>query len=475
MSIKINTFECAQIGYILLVSLALILMPGADFFLTLTALIGVWVVVFFVYRVVPWYSEAGKWTLLIATMILALGIISNVHLYTTISGGTTVNPILLNSDAARFFNDALYAMDSSIGGATDIKNHGYGLLVSWLWRMTGITIVSPLVVNMLLMLFSVIMSGGISWRVLSGETCRSGQWVASCAMILIASVCYFLNSGTLLLKESIIIFSFSITAFSLTSLAKLPETGSRQLLMLILWSMGVVLLSFTRYNMLFLLIMGVMLMVKWRRRQLMLGIAMILICIACLIAVSVVFHSMQVEMSETTGKIMSGYGMNNSFFLDSDHVIYTEFIKGYFDYPWWQKVLLLPLSGAVQYLIPLPWGFGDDIHFGYTLAYAHVSYPWYVVGGLILYYFLFLMRQSPVLLRRFAVWGALVWLLPAYLFAGTVSRYTLPILSVLIPCAVYVLASWRNHLRFKQWMICYGMMLVVALVMVCIFQKWSGA
>ncbi|MBR3765672.1 MAG: hypothetical protein IKL11_00720, partial [Muribaculaceae bacterium] len=78
MTTNDHVFAYAQLGYVLLVIVALIIFPGASFFPTLLAMIGVWVVVSIVYQRMPWRSSVGWWTLLIAATIMAIGVILNI-------------------------------------------------------------------------------------------------------------------------------------------------------------------------------------------------------------------------------------------------------------------------------------------------------------------------------------------------------------------------------------------------------------
>ncbi len=472
MTINDRAFGYAQLGYIAAVSLALLLLPGAHFSTTLIALIAVWIMISAVYQSSPWRNREGWWTLLISTTLLSVGIISNVHLYTTSHDATTELPMLLNPDSARYYYDALHSAGHPAGIASDIKNHGYGLLISCLWQVTGITIVAPLVLNMLLVLLSIIMCGGIAWRVLRGTTCRSGRWIASCAMIMSASVCYFLNSGTLLLKEASLTFALAITGFAMTTLVTPPATKKRMVKFMLMFVCGGAFLALLRYNYLIMLLIGIVMLAKWQRSTLRTGAIMATICVACWATAVIIARHYQYDLTRSTAGIISGNGLDGYFLTDVEgHATYNSIITGYFDFPWWEKTLLLPMTAAVQYLIPLPWGFCDDIGYGYTLAWAHVSLPWYAVGGLILFYLITAMRRSPDALRRLSAWGTLMWLVPAYLFAGTVSRYTLPLLPLLIPCATYIAATWHSHTMMKRWAWCYSTLLIIGLIAGYIVQK----
>ncbi len=472
MSLNNRAFMLAQCGYIFIVWLVLSLFPGASMLPTLLSMIGVWAIVLGCYHITPWRSISGMWVLLVATTIISIGIIINVNYFTGFESANTQMPLLQNPDAKRYYADALYSMGHEAGVATEAKNHGYGLMISWLWRITGITIVSPLILNMLFMLLAIILSGGIAWRLLNGVMSRSGEWISTCAMIMSASVCYFLNSGTLLLKEAGLIFAFSLIGFSIISLAKLSTTTIHRIGVVVMFALGVLLISLLRFNFLIMVVVGIIMLQVWKRNNLLLGGAYLLVCIVGWLMVSLVMYQDGIETAQIASKIIEGRGGIGAFFFENtDHDTYNAIVNGYFEYPWWKKIMLLPMSAAVQFLIPLPWGYCDDIQFGYTLAYAHFSYPWYAVGGLLLYFVLFQMNRAPKLLCRMVMWGVLMWLVPAYLFAGTVSRYTLPFLPLLIPAVVYVVGSCRKCKNLKMWMYSYFVLLVIGLMSGYVVQK----
>lgn len=474
MNLTNRTFVFAQCGYLILVLVVLLLMPGASIMPTFLSILGVWAVVSMVYNSTPWKNNAGWWTLLIVSTILSIGIVANVHCFTIHSGGTTQLPILHNPDSFKFHYDALYTIGHNAGVAADVKNHAYGMFISWIWNVTGATIVAPMVLNMLFVLIGIVLSGGIAYRILQGQTSRSDSWIATCAMIMISSVCYFLNSGTLLLKEAGLIFSFSLIAYVIVSIADQCVSNLHVAKLLVLFFIGAALLAILRYNFLIMAVVGVVMMTKWQKRNIVLSGVLVGICIACWLCESLFVFGDHSQMSGVTSQIIGGRGLDQSFFFDdSDQKVYNMIVDGYLGYPWWKKVVLLPMTAAVQYLIPLPWGFGDDILYGYTLAYAHISWPWYIVGGLVLYYIIFEMRRSSNKLQRLVVWGGLMWLVPAYLFAGTVSRYALPLLPLIIPAAVYIVAKWQelNNKKLRYWGWSYGILLVIGLIAGYIVQK----
>lgn len=452
-----HSFAFAQAFYIIIVLLALWLLPGAEVWSTCGAMIAVWMLISVIYHYTPWYSKRGRWILLIATVLLAVGIIANVHYFTVATGGSIELPILKNPDAHRYYYDALATVEHPNGEIAPLKHHGYGLLISWLWEVTGISVVTPLVVNMIAILLCIIISGGVTWRVLGG--CSNGKAQATIAMALTAIVCYYINSGTLILKEAGISLAIALIALSLTGCYNIPKTFKSRIILIAGLLAGVIILSFLRYTYLMMIPIGAIILLKWNKPN---------IIIACLlIGISIIAIHISAELTteiKVVGLIEGTQGHSAYFYDNAQHRFYNEIVSGYLEFPVWKRILYLPVSAAVQYLVPFPWNFARDMEFGYTLAYAHFSYPWYAVGGLILYYIIIGWRKSTSLLMRMTLCGVLLWLVPAYLFAGTVSRYSLPLLPMLIPAAVYVVATYYKRRSFKLWSISYIVILVLTLV-----------
>lgn len=138
-------------------------------------------------------------------------------------------------------------------------------------------------------------------------------------------------------------------------------------------------------------------------------------------------------------------------------------------------LLRLPVSVALQFITPLPWAFGRDVVFGPSAAYAHVSYPWYALGGLILYCLLFRLRSLPRRMAGLLLYGTVLYLITALMTGGTISRYTLPWLPALVPAAAWVWNEGCVRLRsFRIWyfIYCLAMVLVLAAAF-CLLHKYN--
>lgn len=102
---------------------------------------------------------------------------------------------------------------------------------------------------------------------------------------------------------------------------------------------------------------------------------------------------------------------------------------------------------------------------GYTLAYAHQGWIWYLIGGAALYYLVYTSWRNlrHELLGRYMIWAAACFIGIAWLFGGTVSRYILPFMPVFVAGALYSLLNDRHRQSFCRFYAVYIVSLAIAL------------
>lgn len=470
---KTRIFVYAQICYVLVIWSALQLFPGAEAFSTMLALIGAWLIIAYTYKKCEHRNLTGWWTLLITTTVLSIGIIANVHHFTTISGGTTALPVLNNPDAHRYYCDALASANLPGGIPAPSNQRGYGFIISCIWQLTGVTIVAPLILNMILILFCIIISGIISKRIISTHRNHSPSWVATCAMIMTASICYYITFGTILLKEASLCFGIALCALALSSILKKDYTHISKC-DFFYFILGIIILATIRYTFILFIIVAIILASNKNtfKKRIVTQLILLAICICSLLITSYHLSSIAHNALDKTAEIINGNEAAYFFFSSKYHYAYDQVFGDYFSYPTWKRILCLPISAITQFLIPFPWNFGRDAIYGYTLDYAHIAYPWYLIGGLILYFILFAWENASSEIKRITLIGIILWLIPAYLFAGTVSRYALPFIPLLIPAAVCVWDKYLNKKSFRIWAYIYCCLLIFTLI-ICYYLQQS--
>ena len=410
--------------------------------------------------------RAGEWLIFAVCLLLSVGDILNIYYFTTAFDSSPQLPHLQNTDAATNYYVAYKFYTTHYFSPPMNTTPIYRWLICSLWRVTGVTVAAPIFVNSIFIAWAVIFSGLTARNVMHDY--RKSTVVA--AMGMTAAVCYYLNSGTIILKDAAVSLAVAMMAFAFSHLRS-GLSGKRNLVIAyVSLVVGGVLLSLFRVNYILPVAIGAVLLTPWTSPRRWHGIVMIAVCGLLWLSTEHFFPSGSISFRVTT--YVDGYGFGGAYFQEETNrdIYYGIYGGDYFRLPIWKKILFAPAGAAVQFLSPFPWNFARDAVFGPTLVWAHISYPWYAVGGLVLFFLIFLWWRADIDIRLWALWGVIFWLVPVYMFAGAVSRYALPVLPVLVPLA---LTAWRSRRKksFKVFSVVYLVMLTAALVSAYIVQN----
>lgn len=402
-------------------------------------------------------SRAGEWVLSITAMVMALGITLNTYYFTSVLGGTLDAPVLLNSDSLRYFTYAEYLLEGDSPAAFG-DFLGIPIITAALWAVLGKSIVWALAACMLLTLVAISLSGRLAAILL-----RHNEPSSALAMALTAAVCHFTGQGMVLLKEPLIYVAFLLIAIPLAHFYLRKRISARHIVSFVA---GCILTALVRSHALHFIALGLIMFLPLQfTRKRILHAAGAAVCIfACVAGGGYLSHT----GTEKHSNIVSGSGSMPEAYLgdDSRYDGYKSLLGDYYNRPIYQRIALLPATAAVQYAVPFPWNFKRDTEFGYSQALNHIAWPWYAIGGIILFYFIWLWWRKSAPLRLWALWAAVCWLIPAYLFGGSVSRYAMPFIPTLVPLALVVIGELRSrrHITpFKWWAVSYTIVLLLAL------------
>lgn len=430
----------------------------------LVSLLTAYVIAMAVYLPSDDATRPGAYTLFATAAIMSAWVILNVLEFTTIMGGTLSSPCLMNDDAFRYYDQASEIFFGEAAKRQYIMP-ALPAITAALWQVLGQSIVYPLALNVLLTLLSLIMAGRLARILLEGKAgSMTGSGIATLSMALTASVCHFVGNGTVLLKEPLIYTAMLLTAIPLAHLYRADRLRATDIIM---FTAGNVIIATCRTQMFYFIALALILFAARRYTTHLRHIAVMLLISAACYAVGLRVTNFSLERHYET---VTGEKMTESRYLVNDDNRYDNYNHLLGDYPnasVAKKLALLPVTAAVQYVVPFPWNFDRDIPFGYSQIYCHIGYPWYIAGGIILFFYLFvwLRRGSP--LRLWGLWTLLSWLAVAYIFAGTVSRYMLPFVPLLMPAAVYVIARLRDgsfRRSFRRWYVCYAVLMCAGLI-----------
>lgn len=431
-----------------------------------------------------------KWStsvIVILWAIMAVGVTLNIYQATVQYGGTLSEPKIFNPDMWRYWKQSRTIFE---GVAIYTGMHSTPLMcyaTAGLWWLFGKSYVYPLALNVALTLASVALVGFVTRRLLAGRMkSLSDDAVSALAMTLIAAITNYVGCGMVMLREPSDFLGFMLVAICLVDLVKGEKISLNSSAAFIA---GVFLLACNRPTSVYFIILGIVLLSirglssRWKSGLALTAVA----ALAVVCGISFTKDDVQAHHNIVTGaaSMESRFLRNQSD--DHRYVHYNKLIGTYFDTPVAKRLSVLPITATVQVIVPFPWGFERDMKSAYSQGYNHISYPWYAITGIIAFYFLWLWwrpsantiktpknrllrwlslwRQDP--LHTWALWMLACWLIIAFLYAGTISRYVMPLVQLLIPLAVVVidrLKAGYHRKPFAIWATTYIVIMATGLI-----------
>lgn len=410
-----------------------------------------------------WSCSVGI-LLLVSALIMAFGVCQNLSTY-VLDLGTFSEPGLGTTDAARDFSATLEYMS---GKDMLPLNMGWPLLMAGLFKLTGVNIAYPMLLNMTFTLGTIIFGGLICQEAFPD---RNRSKTLFWGVFMTASVSSILFYGTILMKDAGVTLGMSAVGLTLMQSSKgcLRKDG------VVSMCFGCALLALLKSPMGYFLLIGciTILITKKRKKMLLKGL------VGCAMAAAVVLSGQWLRYSSDMSMISADQAEATTHYM-FDYLPNTEryasLIPDYYSLSVGERMLLLPFTASAQYFPPFPWNFTRDLHMGGFYWYPHIVLGWYLLGGLIIGYFCLLWwRKNDGELSRWALWILLCYLAVAYVSAGSVARYYLPFIPLAVPLAMQMIFAVKDGMvktnRVKICGVLYGCLLCVALAASYIFLK----
>lgn len=435
-----------------------LLLPGARLSFLLPAAFAVGALSVLMYGHTRFYTPAGMMVIMAAYTLVVCGIIWNVNFYTEVSGGSYSAPVLVNNDARtdwelavhRAFGVPLTMFDGFMG----VRYYGYiiqGLIVAF-----GCDIGVPLIFNSLCYVLLLILIGAIAWQLTANRA------VATATMAVGALMCYLMVQATVLIKDVPLTMCVAAAVLVMVKWHKGDKVSLSDMCLLAVALAGI---AFLRANFLLMLLLGVALFsIRPGRNQVILKVDVRFIWLGfVVVAIFFVMHTF-FTFPTVAENVDAHYG--TGVFVHHQNVRAWDrmLTDDYEAMSIWRRLLWLPASVIVQFLIPFPWNFARDMIFGPTECVAHFGYFWYYAGAVLLYWIFALQRRSAAGMRLLVLWGVLLTVATAYMMSGRVSRYCLPYLPMLLPAVGWVLAVHTRRRSLWIWLGVFTVLLVPVLI-----------
>lgn len=398
---------------------------------------------------------AGHGVLLVAALWLATIAITFVRHATLASGASFTMPYLYN-DASNYYNWALAHYDGS-AVEPKVTFWGYSILIVAMWKVLGVNIIWPVAANVMITLLTIVLTGKLASRLIGERHAR----VATLAMAMLTVMGFFMSQGSQMLKESWAYLAITLIACGMVpcglpkrQLRNQREKGgngaSSVVQYALIYALGCLLLAAIRAKYVNFLFFGIVMMaVAGRLRQWRYYVMLLAVTLACwFLGMAMTDHYTVVQqVNNVTGE----GGMATIFTPEGP---YQRILGDYFHYPVWKKLLYLPVTCGVQWIIPFPW-----LPEGHSLSWLSIAprlrLGWYVLSGVVLYFYLFRSYRRG---WQWAVWAwfpMVCYVGIAYMTAGTVSRYILAFQPWWMAlAAITLLTCWRLR-SFRVFMMVY--------------------
>ena len=413
-------------------------------------------------------SQAARVVLLLLTVFLSWVALDCLHSWSAPEGYSLQRPYI-DGDAHSYYLWALYHYDGSVE-ESPTAFPGFPLVMLGLWKVLGLSVIWPQALNMMCTLVSVVLTGMMTRRLLAHRVKVSNEALLLTGMVLTCLLQFYLMSGISILKEGIIFMSVSMAGFALASMATSDEERHRPWRDIVTFVTACALIAFIRTTFLYVLLLGVVVMAlpHWRRDWLVAVFYVVIIVVLMVVGNHFASYSFN-RHAEIVG---GGWNMQRIYFRNP---IYGRLMGYYFLYSSWHKLALLPLTMSLQFFLPFPW-FTDYETPVLLNVLCHASYGWYLIGGIVLFYLLFMSWRRDGNMGAWPWWPFLYLVALAYIMAGTMSRYVLPVQMLLVPVAVYVLCRlYEGHLRrqFAIYFMVFVVLVAVALL-ICLELQTSA-
>lgn len=420
----------------------------------------------FIYSRSSCWCRWGHWLLLLVGFLLALYVVLSIKVCTVDVGETLEEPALY-SDSGSYYAWALSHYDGRCP-APKLPFKGLPLFMLWQWKVLGVSVAWPLALNYMFTLLTIVMTGMVACRML----CRKfddfkPSTIAAAAMLLVSMMGFLISQGLRIQKEAGCALGLLLVGYTLAGMASGETLTKRDRYRdIAIFVTGSLLLSLVRTNFTYFAIVGaVMMSFSNRCAHWKYGAMLAVIAAVFTVVFSIVFSYTFGQQYRT---VDGGDAMALAFKVGIVQQPYFAIIGDYYHYPEWKRLLLLPVTAGVQYVIPFPWLY-DYSHATIFTLLPRFRFMWYFVGGACLHYFLYITILHPKNnnLGMWAWWPLALFMIIAYITGGTVSRYALPLQPLFVVIALYVLLNVKrgNYRRsFTIWMIVYAFILLAILV-----------
>ncbi len=444
----------------------------------------------------------GHVVLLVAALWLSAIAIPFVWNVTLGSGASFAMPHLIG-DACNYYDWALSHYDGSSVEPT-VTFWGYSVIIIALWKVLGVNVIWPVAANAMATLLTIVLAGKLATRL----TLEHRELVATLTMALLTLMGFFMAEGAQMLKEPWVYLAMTLIAYGMmpdspphssSPPPAPPKEGGVQrcsratrrhcalciVHYALIYALGCLILAAVRAKYVNFLFIGLFMMLVagvfsatnkqntplfrrdrgelpgWRGLS---GWGRLTL----LFAITLFFWWLGMAMTThytVVQQVHNVTGEGGMEWIFAPRGVYQNIIGDYFLYPVWKKLLYLPATCGVQWIIPFPW-LPEGEQVSWLSVVPRLRLGWYALSGVVLYFYLFRSWRRGWLWATWAWFPMVCYVGIAYMTAGTVSRYLLAFQPWWMALAALTLLTCWKLRSFRLFMLAY-LAAITAILLTC--------
>ena len=395
---------------------------------------------------------------LIGIFIACISSMALICYESSVTSGSAAFPYIPGGDGEGYFHDALFIGQDFEGNLPKVSTNysGYQVILAILFSVFGESLIVGMCFNYTVLVVSALLISAFASEATKDTRVGKYTLIACC----ISS--HFIAQGTILQKDVMLIFAFSLFAFSVL---KISTTGVRNsihlaTLLLSIVIVGITRLPFTVFLLVFLLFSVLFQSQTGTRGRVWQSLITVFAVGTTLAMLPMLtrFTTYEFSRESITGMALDDSRISNLIAETSKTGVVGRISGLYAGKGIEIRLLLAPLPVLVQYLLP----------FAFTSSLFLEDHPWYFINNQLGIVWLFVLGPTAVfallnILRLPNLWirtslatGVIAYASVAFSYMGVIPRYATPSFAFVFPAVGYIWARRFTEkdlgLRYTSWM-----------------------
>ncbi len=380
-------------------------------------------------------------------LVCLLSILQFDHI---VSNGSRESPAIF-SDAGNYYelgvelSNVSNILEYAADNPGEINHWGYPMFLGILFSVFGIDIIWGMIANIFIFVFNLCIIG-----ILAKKLTQSDK-VAGYTFLLAVFYGQFISTGMILLKDGLITMSVLLITLMLIEIYNKILSPLRVILLLFATS----LLAVFRAQYIFapLLLYIFIFRIKFKNFFLLLPILVILLWGGMFLGETYTTTEYNVDSIErqaigSDGRMQESWGSGEESFMN-------RIVSGYESWSLVKRAIYMPIFIGIQYLTPFYiWDFEISFDHGYySYPARNMNLFWFIIIGPLIFIGLYCVvkkRKEFPLLFSVGLSGALMYAVPAFIRAGTVPRYAIPFVMIMLPCGGWLINMIKSDIEIKK-------------------------